>query len=97
MKKVIYNEKIDRYIEQTDEKIIGYDQHGNAIYDLSESEIYELEKKQILESDSLKSSDKYKICLDCDNLNAAKICKKCWCFIPFKVMIKGTECPINKW
>jgi hypothetical protein len=97
MKKVIFNENTNRYQEQLDETIIGYDVHNNPIYYLNELEIYELEKKQILESEDLKSSDRYMICLDCDNLSKFKICKKCWCFIPFKVMIEGSSCPVNKW
>jgi hypothetical protein len=38
------------------------------------------------------------ICNTCEHKNhILNLCKYCNCFIPIKVMIKGADCPIQKW
>lgn len=36
------------------------------------------------------------ICDACDSLKA-HICDNCLCFMPIKVRLAETECPLNKW
>jgi hypothetical protein len=41
---------------------------------------------------------RYTICKSCDNFNLLlKICNKCGCFMPVKVKVLNSECPLKKW
>lgn len=37
------------------------------------------------------------ICKQCPNLNKMNFCRLCGCFMPAKVRLPGSECPILKW
>lgn len=109
MKKLVFSEKENRYVElkftldDNNQKVYnntvqGYDQEGNCIKIISEAE---REAKFIvkLEADILTStyaSKRMTICNNCDQYSY-RFCKQCLCFLPFKVLIKGADCPINKW
>ena len=44
------------------------------------------------------ASARYSICKSCENFDdLLKICKRCGCFMKFKVHLKSSECPLNKW
>ena len=44
------------------------------------------------------SEIRYEICKHCEHFSKMlKICKKCGCFMPGKVLMKNTRCPMNKW
>lgn len=44
------------------------------------------------------SKRRYKICKSCPNLRSwTKMCKVCNCFMPLKVKIQNTSCPIGLW
>lgn len=36
-------------------------------------------------------------CKTCDQLTKLKLCKVCGCFMPAKVRLKGSSCPLGKW
>ena len=40
--------------------------------------------------------EKYKICHECEHLKK-RMCNLCGCFMPAKVIIPFSVCPINKW
>jgi S-adenosylmethionine hydrolase len=109
MKRLVFSEKENRYVEleftlsEDNQKIYntsiqGYDKNGNSIKVVSEDE---LEQKNITIlndkiSKSTYASDRLAICKTCENYSY-KFCTKCSCFLPIKVLIKGTSCPIKKW
>lgn len=37
------------------------------------------------------------ICRTCDHMNSLKMCGQCGCFMPAKVRLKHTYCPIQQW
>ena len=41
--------------------------------------------------------EKFEICKSCQFLRRNSTCKKCNCFMPFKVRLPLMKCPINKW
>ena len=42
--------------------------------------------------------ERYTICKSCIQFNSiTKTCKKCGCFMPAKVIISYSLCPIGKW
>ena len=44
------------------------------------------------------SEIRYEICKHCENFSKMlKICRKCGCFMPGKVLMKKTSCPMHKW
>ena len=44
------------------------------------------------------AADRYDTCRDCEHFNSViKNCKKCGCFMPAKVLLKWSECPVGKW
>jgi hypothetical protein len=44
------------------------------------------------------AQERYKHCKSCENFFPdLKICKKCGCFMPLKVTIGKSECPIKIW
>jgi hypothetical protein len=42
------------------------------------------------------AKERYAICKTCDK-NVAMTCVECVCFIPAKVTIAATACPLDKW
>ena len=40
---------------------------------------------------------RYQFCKECDHFTAVKVCAKCSCFMPAKVVLSLSKCPINKW
>ena len=109
MKRLVFNEKENRYVELEftldsdnqkiyNESIQGYDKDGNIIKVLSEDEL-EKETVNKLNNKILNltyAKDRLAICEACENYSY-KFCKKCSCFLPFKVLVRGTSCPIKKW
>lgn len=45
----------------------------------------------------MKPKEKYIICLACERLTDKKFCSECGCFVPAKVLIPFSECPLKKW
>jgi hypothetical protein len=44
------------------------------------------------------SKKRYSICNSCDNfLHKTKMCKKCRCYMPIKVILANAMCPISQW
>lgn len=37
------------------------------------------------------------ICRSCPELTTMSRCQQCGCFMTIKVMLKGAQCPLNKW
>lgn len=42
-------------------------------------------------------AERIQICTSCPELNRLKMCKKCGCFMPVKIRLKSSSCPIGKW
>lgn len=41
---------------------------------------------------------RYEICKGCEFLfMPSRTCKKCYCFMPLKTLLKEAYCPIGKW
>jgi hypothetical protein len=100
MKKMIFNESINVYVEQPSLNIIGFDKNNDPIFDYTEQEIAEQNLTLVINDIPSKSytADRYATCLSCENfLKSTKVCKKCFCFIPLKIFFKGASCPIGKW
>jgi hypothetical protein len=100
MKKMIFNESINKYVEQPSEDVIGFDKNNTPISNYSQKEIEEQESNLAINRLSLNSytDDRYKICLSCEKfLKRTKICKECFCFVPLKIFFKGASCPMSKW
>lgn len=36
-------------------------------------------------------------CNQCEHLSKHKFCNQCGCFMPIKVWLKTSKCPISKW
>lgn len=44
------------------------------------------------------ANKRYNICLSCPQLiKLTKQCKKCGCFMTYKVKLESSKCPINNW
>lgn len=42
--------------------------------------------------------ERYAICKECKWFRSStKQCKKCYCIMPLKVLLKNAHCPIKKW
>ena len=42
--------------------------------------------------------ERFDICKECPELfTPTAQCKKCGCFMPIKVRLRGLHCPIDKW
>ena len=41
--------------------------------------------------------ERLEICKTCEFFTSLQKCKKCGCFMPAKVILTNTKCPINKW
>ena len=45
-----------------------------------------------------KAKSRYIICKQCKEFNPIiKVCSKCGCIMPLKVILSAAECPIKKW
>jgi hypothetical protein len=44
-----------------------------------------------------KSKERYEICKMCEEFSSVKTCKSCGCFMPAKVTIIRSRCPLGKW
>lgn len=52
------------------------------------------------ESENLTEIDytkRYDACKKCVFFTAKKLCLKCHCFMPIKIKIKNSKCPLGKW
>lgn len=43
-----------------------------------------------------KALKRYSVCKECPNYKKYR-CKVCGCFMPIKVLLPGTHCPLVKW
>jgi len=44
------------------------------------------------------SKKRIKICKQCEHLiKKITVCKKCFCYMPWKTKIEHSTCPLNKW
>jgi len=43
------------------------------------------------------SIDRWNICESCPLMTKSKICGKCGCYVPAKVLVKSAACPKEKW
>ncbi len=43
------------------------------------------------------AKQRYEICKGCEHLTKLRFCGQCGCFMPLKVRIEGSVCPIQKW
>ena len=41
--------------------------------------------------------ERIKICESCENLTKLKTCQECGCFMPIKIWLKMSKCPLDKW
>tara|TARA_R100001377_G_scaffold82176_1_gene62293 strand:+ start:79 stop:264 length:186 start_codon:yes stop_codon:yes gene_type:complete len=56
------------------------------------------EEKNVTINYILYPEEKYAICEACNWFRSSvRQCKKCLCFMPLKVQIKGQRCPLRKW
>ena len=45
-----------------------------------------------------KAAERYVICMQCEQFgNKTKMCKKCHCWMPGKVKLTNSKCPLGKW
>lgn len=42
-------------------------------------------------------AERISICKSCPELNRLNMCKQCGCFMPAKVRLKQSVCPLGKW
>jgi hypothetical protein len=57
-----------------------------------------MDKDQISLDDNRPAIDRMKMCLQCEHFfKPTRQCKKCGCFMPIKVRLKGSSCPVGKW
>lgn len=52
------------------------------------------ETEYLTEEDQAK---RMSVCEECEKLTVAKTCKECGCFMPAKVKLKHSACPLGKW
>jgi hypothetical protein len=58
----------------------------------------ENEENYILKGYFRFAKERYKICMECEAFSKiVKACGECYCFMPAKVIIKSTSCPVGKW
>lgn len=96
---MIFNEKTGSYVEQPDEKIIGFDVLGNPIFFKTDEQLRaEQAKSAENKVPAGLASQRYAYCKICDRFNnLLKICKECYCFMPIKVRVTLASCPKEKW
>ena len=41
--------------------------------------------------------ERMNICKTCEHFTGLQRCKKCGCFMPAKVLLARTKCPLDKW
>ena len=57
-----------------------------------------MDKDRINLDDNRPAIDRMKECLQCEHFfKPTRQCKKCGCFMPVKVRLKGSSCPVGKW
>ena len=45
-----------------------------------------------------KAAERYIICMQCEHFgDKMKMCQKCHCWMPGKVKLKHSKCPLDKW
>lgn len=37
------------------------------------------------------------LCESCESYTALNTCSECNCFVPFRITVKNTRCPLYKW
>lgn len=42
-------------------------------------------------------NERLDLCQSCDKYNKLKFCSECGCFMPAKISLYQTKCPLNKW
>lgn len=47
--------------------------------------------------DKQQTLDRWRVCRDCDRLDAAFRCKECGCFMKAKVRLSDASCPMGRW
>lgn len=52
-----------------------------------------MSKKFLIEN----SEERFEVCKKCDSLNSMNFCTQCACFMPVKVKLKNSYCPLGKW
>lgn len=43
------------------------------------------------------AQSRFATCLTCPQLNSAKFCRVCWCYMPAKTKLAAFACPEDKW
>lgn len=57
-----------------------------------------MDKKEINLDDNRPAIDRMKMCLQCEHFfKPTRQCIKCGCFMPVKVRLKNSSCPVKKW
>lgn len=56
-----------------------------------------MEKIRLVFSDKITQDTRYEKCKKCDKFTKLKFCKECGCFMPLKVKIAHSSCPLQKW
>ncbi len=57
-----------------------------------------MDNEQIQLDDNRPAIDRMKLCLQCEHFfKPTRQCKKCGCFMPIKVRLSGSSCPVKKW
>ena len=58
-----------------------------------------MDKDQVnLNDDPRPAIERMKMCLQCEHFfKPTRQCKKCGCFMPVKVRLPGSSCPVKKW
>lgn len=57
-----------------------------------------MNKKEINLDDNRPAIDRMKMCLQCEHFfKPTRQCTKCGCFMPVKVRLKNSSCPVKKW
>jgi hypothetical protein len=69
---------------------------------ISNNELQKLYKNgKSLETDLIEtpsSKERIKICKSCNSfIKPFLVCKKCFCYMPWKTKIEKAVCPLNKW
>lgn len=66
--------------------------------EVDKGKIFKREKKVSDVDKKLSGKQRLEICKKCDKyINSVGVCSVCKCFMPIKINIWGSNCPINKW
>jgi len=44
-----------------------------------------------------KAQERLNVCMQCSSYTEKKNCNECKCYVPAKVLIPLTKCPLGKW